>query len=245
MARGKSHVRIAFYTIVAVHLLVIGGLLILGCKREDKGAEVTGDPIAHTNDLSAPPPFGSDPAVVAPTTASTNLNPPPTNESTTSTTAPGLNNTGLTPITPVAPLQTPIPVVPVEPVETGSKEHTIVPRDTFGSLAGKYGVSVKAIQAANPGVDATKLKIGQKVKIPPKAPVNGTGVGAASIASSADTYVVKSGDNLSKIATAHGTTVKELQRLNNLNTTQIRVSQKIKVPPRSAPNPVGAPAPVQ
>ncbi len=247
MARGKSHVRIAFYTIVAVHLLVIGGLLILGCKREDKGAEAAGDPVAHTNDLSATPPFGSDPAVVSPTTASTNLNPPPTPESTTSTTSPGLNTAGLTPITPVAPLQPPIPVVPVEPGETSSKEHTIVPRDTFGSLAAKYGVSVKAVQAANPGVDATKLKIGQKVKIPPKASTtaNGAGVGASSGVSSRDSYAVKSGDNLSKIATAHGTTVKELQRLNNLGTTQIRVGQKIKVPLRTTPNPGGAPAPAQ
>jgi peptidoglycan DL-endopeptidase LytE len=55
---------------------------------------------------------------------------------------------------------------------------------------------------------------------------------------SADTYTVKSGDTLSKIATAHHTTVKELQKLNNLSTTQIKVGQHLKMPHAA----VGAPA---
>src|SRR5689334_5123809 len=113
MARGKSHVRIAFYTIVAVHLLVIGGLLILGCKRDDKEKDVTGDLPAATNDLAATPPFGSDPAVVspaAPGTTETNLNPPPPVVSTAPPSA-GLANTGLTSVPP------PVDSVPPKPVE--------------------------------------------------------------------------------------------------------------------------------
>jgi LysM repeat protein len=241
MARGKSHVRIAFYTIVAVHLLVIGGLLIIGCKREDKGPEITGDVPVMTNDLSATPPFGSDPAVVSPTPPPVDTNPPSLVSTTPPT--PSVTDTGLTSIPPV-PTPTLPPPPPIDNVEVVSQEHTIVARDTFGSLAAKYGVSVKAIQAANPGVDPTKLKIGQKVKIPPKAPArNGAAFGAAPAAIS-DSYVVKSGDNLSKIAKAHGTTVRDLQRLNNLSTTQIRVGQKLKVPPRTGSVP-GGPAPAQ
>jgi peptidoglycan endopeptidase LytE len=120
-------------------------------------------------------------------------------------------------------------------------EHKIQKGDSFSTLATKYGVSVKAIQAANPGVDSTKLKIDQVVKIPAPAsavPKNGTGTSAA--AENSDTYTVKSGDSLSKIASTHKTTVKELQKVNNLTTTQIKVGQKLKLPP-----PTSAPAPAQ
>ena len=59
-ARRKSHVRIAVFGILAVHVVVLGGLLILGCKREGKPTTETSDtPPPMTNDLT-PPPFGSD-----------------------------------------------------------------------------------------------------------------------------------------------------------------------------------------
>jgi LysM repeat protein len=244
MARGKSHVRIAFYTIVGVHLLVIGGLLILGCKRDDKEKDIAGEIAPATNDLAATPPFGSDPAVVtpaAPTTIDTNLTPPPAVGATTPPPT-GLANTGLTPVPPLPPVDF-APPKPVETSDSSLREHVIVKNDTLGSLAAKYGVSVKAIQAANPGVDPTRLRIGQKVKIPATAATEVRNGGAGAASASADAYVVKSGDNLGRIATAHGTTVRELQRLNNLSTTQIRVGQKLRLPPRSAPTPGGTATP--
>ena len=45
-------------------------------------------------------------------------------------------------------------------------EHVVVKGDNFFDLSKKYHVSTKAIAAANPGIDSTKLKIGQKLKIP-------------------------------------------------------------------------------
>ena len=72
----KPHVRIAVYTILAVHVVVLGGLLILGCKREDK--EVA--PEVPTNDPSAILPFTNAPeAFVAVTNppAEVNTNPAP------------------------------------------------------------------------------------------------------------------------------------------------------------------------
>jgi LysM repeat protein len=250
MARGKSHVRIAFYTIVAVHLLVIGGLLILGCKRDDKEKDLAGEAAPATNDLAATPPFGSDPAVVTPPSIpapmpDTNLAPPPTIGSTPPP-APSLSTTSATTVPPFPPIVEPLPKPLDTTFEPAAREHVIVKGDTFGSLATKYGVTVKALQAANPGVDATRLRIGQKVKVPAKA-ATANGATTSSTSSSPDTYVVKSGDNLGKIAAANGTTVREMQRLNNLTTTQIRVGQKLRLPPRSAPAPGGAtvPAPVQ
>jgi len=39
---------------------------------------------------------------------------------------------------------------------------------------------------------------------------------------------------LGKIAKSHGTTVKELQKLNNLPTQTIKVGQKLKLPSRAS-----------
>ena len=49
---------------------------------------------------------------------------------------------------------------------SGKKTHTIVAGDTFSSLSKQYGVTVAAIQEANPGVDSSHLKLGQQVVIP-------------------------------------------------------------------------------
>lgn len=40
--------------------------------------------------------------------------------------------------------------------------------DTFYSIAGKYGISVEALMAANPGVDPYNLRVGQLICIPKK-----------------------------------------------------------------------------
>lgn len=44
--------------------------------------------------------------------------------------------------------------------------YTIQAGDTFARLSGRFGVSVQAIEAANPGVDPRRLRIGQKIFIP-------------------------------------------------------------------------------
>ncbi len=229
-ARSKSRVKLAFYTIVAIHILAIGGFLIIGCKRDEKDATANAMP---TNDIASTPPIGSDPGIITP--AVTNTNP-----------TAGIA-TGIPPVTPntgiVAAPIVPTPLVPSNPppviTDAGvgaATEHVIAKGDSFSTLATKYGVSVKAIQAANPGKDSTKLKIGDKIRIPAKTatapPASSTG-GAP--ASDAGVYTVRSGDTLSKIASAHRTTIKELQKLNNLNTTQIKVGQKLKVPPTASP----------
>jgi len=231
-------VKLAFYTIVVIHVLAIAGFLIIGCKREDKDAAA--NIAAPTNDVATPP-FGSEPNIVSSTT---NLTPP-----LTSNPASGLAGTSAPApfIPPVSPPPTNPSLAPahteiVEPA--AGTDHTIVKGDTFATLATKYGVSVKGIQTANPGVDPTKLKIGQKVKIPPKTSTmarNGNSSGAGGASSDAgDTYTVKSGDTLTTIAKNHRTTVKELQKLNALSTTGIRVGQKLKMPPRSAMAPAAA-----
>jgi LysM repeat protein len=147
--------------------------------------------------------------------------------------------------TPVPP--PPAPVVTAPPVETAGTEYVVVQGDTLGKIAKKNSVSLKVLEAANPGVVPTKLKVGQKLSIP--AGTSGAAapaVAAAGSDTSEDTYTVKSGDTLTRIARHFATTVKALQSENNLTTTAIKVGQKLKIPAKAeaaAPAPAPEPAP--
>ena len=118
-------------------------------------------------------------------------------------------------------------------------EHTISKGDSFYTIGKKYGVGYKAVVDANPGLNPNRLKIGDKVKVPtakPAAPGNGATAATAPLTGeAARTYKVKSGDNLMKIASAYGVTVKQLRSANNLKTDQIKVGQALKIPAKTAP----------
>jgi len=135
------------------------------------------------------------------------------------------------------------PPVAVQPPAPTGTEYVVVRGDTLGKIAKKNGVTLGALKDANPGVEPTKLKVGQKLNIP------AGGTSAPGISTSADTgagggetYVVKSGDSLTKIAKAHGTTVKAIKAENNLSSDHIKVGQKLKMPGSAAPTAAPAPA---
>jgi LysM repeat protein len=149
------------------------------------------------------------------------------------------------PIVQPAPMPTPVAAAP--PATTDTREYAIAKGDTLGALAKKNGVSLKAMLAANPGIDPKKLKVGQKVQIPAGAG-GGAATGTPDASASGDTtsYTVKSGDTLGKIAKMNHTTYKKIMALNDLKTTSIKVGQKIKLPAGAeAPAAAAAPAPVQ
>ena len=92
---------------------------------------------------------------------------------------------------------------------------------------------------ANPGVEATKLQIGQKLHIPaPAKAVASTPSGSSSAspeqANIDHMYKVQSGDTLIKIASNHHTNVKAIRAANNLKTDRIVVGQKLKIPVKRA-----------
>ncbi|KAJ0114146.1 hypothetical protein J7T55_007980 [Diaporthe amygdali] len=53
-----------------------------------------------------------------------------------------------------------------ECVESGEATHTIVSGETFFIVASSLGLTVDALQAANPGVDPLLLQIGQVINVP-------------------------------------------------------------------------------
>lgn len=134
------------------------------------------------------------------------------------------------------------PSTTVDPATTPTAtatEYTIARGDSFSTIAKKFpGVTAKAIQEANPGVDPLKLQIGQKIVIPPPSvlPANGAATPGPTVTESGEViYTVKSGDNLTKIAAQFGTTIRALRSANNLVTDNIKVGQKLKIPGKTAP----------
>ncbi len=272
---SRNRTRLLVFGVIAVHVVALGGLLFQGCsKPTDPGATAPGS----TDLTGTPVPGANDPGLLATNTtpdaglASTSSVPSiPANSASVpaapgtapyvpyvpNPTAPGAVSPGGVPPTPTVATATPVPLtpetIPVAPMSEGG-EHKIVKGDTLATVAKKHGVSLRALEAANPGVDSRKLKIGLMIKIPAggKSSMAAPAVGVASAApasSETGAYKVKKGDSLTGIAKKHGTTVKELRRINNLKTDQIKVDQTLKVPvkaaaPAPAPEPTPAPAPV-
>lgn len=56
---------------------------------------------------------------------------------------------------------------------------------------------------------------------------------ARSSGGSAKNYVVRSGDSLSRIADRHGVSVSEIKAANRLNSSKIRIGQKLRIPTRT------------
>jgi nucleoid-associated protein YgaU len=94
----------------------------------------------------------------------------------------------------------------------GTTTHTIQKGDMLGTIAKKYGVTTKAIEAANPGIDSTRLKVNAKINIPaPTAASSGTSLlgGAGSGLTSSGGATTRPGSTTRPAArTAGGTAAK-------------------------------------
>jgi N-acetylmuramoyl-L-alanine amidase len=233
--KTRARFRLAVYVALGVVVVAIVPMLVQGCKREESNPA----PQADTN----------APALTADTNAPASTNPPialppiglpaPTNPP-----------TAYTPPAPVAPVA-PAPAAVTPAPAAGGQEYVVAHGDSFYTIGKKFGVSIKAVQDANPGVDSKKLKVGQKLSIPAgAAPAASTATAtaatadasAAPAASGSATYTVKSGDTLTRIAKTHGTTVKAIKAENSLSTDRIKVGQKLKIPVKET-TPATAPAP--
>ena len=206
--QGRARVKIAVFFVLAVHVVVLGALLMQGCKREEEKqpTETTALPVIEPTN---PPPL-LPPPIVPPIVAPSN--PPPVFEA------------------PAA----------------GVTEYSVVKGDSFYTIAKKFHTTMKAIQDVNPGVEPTKLQLGQKLKIPAPSAAPALQSSAAGAHAEADPgqYEVKSGDTLSSIAQKYHTTVKALRAANSLTTDRIKVGQKLKIPASGSPAPPDNATPV-
>jgi LysM repeat protein len=64
-------------------------------------------------------------------------------------------------------VQTPNPGTPLRvPSRTGTRAYTVQAGDTMAAISRKFNVKLDSLLAANPGIDARKLRTGQTVSIP-------------------------------------------------------------------------------
>lgn len=251
-SKGKSNVRIAVITIIALHGVFFGGLLMQGCKQKtpDNGLTSTGGTTntdtALTNspygDLGGTGSFGgllntgaTNPSLAYTTPAPTNYGAPagayqPAPAPNAFQPAQGAYQT--------PPIQAPAPATPsyaatAEPSLTS--EYSVVKGDTLATIAKAHGVSLKDLQQANPNADSRRLKIGQKLTIPSAgstaaAPAATVATETAAAPAAGNSHTVKAGDNLTKIAQKYGVSVKAIRSANALRTDRIHVGQKLKIP---------------
>jgi len=114
--------------------------------------------------------------------------------------------------------------------------HTVKRGESLSAIAQKYQVSISKIKEAN-DLEDTRLQIGQRLTIPktPAAISNlsssrkGNQQNTASGQEIPDTYVVRSGDTLARIAKRYHLTVKELQEINELKGSRLRIGQVLQL----------------
>ena len=118
-----------------------------------------------------------------------------------------------------------LPSIAGSTVRTEIVYHEVKPGETIGEIAEKYGISVVSILWANDLSVRSYIRPGDKLKI---LPVTGL------------SYVIKSGDTISKIAKTYDADAEEIIKFNKLqaNGADIKIGEELIIPNGVKPQPV-------
>ena len=169
----------------------------------------------------------------------------PTNQTLDLTTNAPDAATSLPPVTNSPPtfipaIPPPNPVANVAPPAPppATEDYRVAKGDSFSKVRKTKHISIKALAAANPDADSTTLKVGRVLQLPRAAGTEASSAPAAAASVQATAtenhgqalYVVERGDTLTKIAKAHGTTVKVTRAVNGLKTDTLVAGKTLKLP---------------
>ena len=98
--------------------------------------------------------------------------------------------------------------------------------ETLYSISRKYNLSVSDIQAANPNLNASNMKLGQRLKIPQKEDQEKS---TGKPAKDRITHTVQPGETLFSISQKYDVSVAEIKEWNGLSSNSIEVGQKLTV----------------
>ena len=202
--------------VVALHVLVIGGIFIFeGCSR----AKAPAPEMAGNESL------------------------PGTNVATALPSPTPLGNEGS--LTPAGNVSTPAPLAPLAPVApvAPAKTYVVKKGDSLWKIAKAETVTVDDLCKANNLSKNSVLQLNQKIAIPASSPKTeiaaapapvAPGVGTTTVAvTGGNKYEVQIGDSLWKIAKVQGVTVTALKTANNLKSDKLQVGQKLTIPAKT------------
>jgi LysM repeat protein len=141
LSQRRSHVRTVFFVVAGVSVFLLMVMLIQGCIHSNRTTEIAN--MTKPAVVTASPIAASNSASHAPSV---------------STAQPVLR--------PSVPAVAQQPVLPLRTSERAAKDYSVVNGDTYSKIAKANSVSVSVLAKANPGVDPTKLRIGQVLHVP-------------------------------------------------------------------------------
>ena len=220
--------------VVALHVLVIGGIVVFeGCSRSK----------TSTPDMAANEP--SDSMMPGATNGQVASIPNPQGPGAANSLAPNSvpGNETVAPTASVTPLVS----------STSARTYVVKKGDSLWKISKLEGISVGELTRANSLTKTSTLKVGQKLTVPSMAKAEKTNVATASVVptpadastpspttaaittdASGGSYTVKSGDSLWKIARLQNVSVAAIKQANNLSSDSLKVGQKLHVPTATA-----------
>lgn len=120
-------------------------------------------------------------------------------------------------------------------------EHTVNRGETGYSIARRYSIAFSTLLEDNPGVDFTRLPVGQKLRVR-KSEMGDSSLGAIredldeyrdalnSVTAGYDYHVVGRGETLYSLSKAYGVSVDSLKSANDLQNDAIQVGAMLKIP---------------
>ncbi|MFA5523237.1 MAG: LysM peptidoglycan-binding domain-containing protein [Tissierellales bacterium] len=112
-------------------------------------------------------------------------------------------------------------VPPGTPPCPGGAYYTIEAGDTYFSIASRFGVTVAALEAANPNIDPTRLIIGQRICMPRQETCPGGRI-----------HVIGTGDTLYRLAQRYDISFRAIVNANpNIDVENLQIGQEVCIPP--------------
>lgn len=106
-----------------------------------------------------------------------------------------------------------------------TRKYKVRSGDTLGQIARKFSVSQKELKKLNKIKNVRHLRVGQQLILPSAEKSSGS----SSTSTARQSYTVVAGDNLSKIAKKHGTSISVLRKLNPGLKSLLKPGQKLDV----------------
>ncbi len=108
--------------------------------------------------------------------------------------------------------------------------YTVRRDDTLSGIGTRVGASVAQLRAWN-GIRGSTIHVGQKLKVPGRAPT-----AAPALAPGSNRYRIQPGDSLSTIAARFGASISDLRNWNNLRSSRITAGHELVVRRPASPS---------